>query len=123
MQRINRFARYWDMIANSGRFSNSLPLLLADRPFSNFLSLTDWLFMTTAQTHKINLKRLYELVAQACEEIFPEQYSALVNAMGTDYSRSKLKGNYKRLTLAKTVPHDESQLTSKHSSRQQRHQI
>jgi hypothetical protein len=30
MQRLVRFARYWDLVANSGRFGNTLPVLLAD---------------------------------------------------------------------------------------------
>ena len=120
MQRINRFARYWDMIGNSGRFSKSLPNILNDKPFDNFLRLTDWIFNKTEQTHKINLKRLYELVAQACEELFPNTYSALVVNMETDYLRSKLKGSFKRLELSKTTI-KEIDIKNKHSSRQQRH--
>lgn len=121
MQRINRFARYWDMIANSGRFSNSLPFLLADSPFENFLKLTDWLFNKTEQTHKINLKRLYELVAQASEDLFPDIYLSLVDSMRSDYLRSKLKGSFERLQVSK-VNQDTSKIQSnKHSMRQQRH--
>jgi len=120
MQRINRFARYWDLIANSGRFSNALPFLLSESPFDHFLKLTDWLYNTTGQTHKINLKRLYELVAQACEELFPERHTALVKAMEIDYLRSKLKGSFKRLEISKSIPQDKEYQT-KHSARQQRH--
>lgn len=120
MQRVNRFARYWDMIGNSGRFSNCLSLILDDQPFYNFLELTDWIFNKTGQTHKINLKRLYELVAQACEALFPEIHSELVTNMQDDYERSKLKGNYKLLTLS-NIQQTESLVKVKHSSRQQRH--
>ncbi len=120
MQRINRFARYWDMIGNSGRFSCSLPYILNDKPFDNFLRLTDWIFKKTEQTHKINLKRLYELVAQACEELFPSTYSDLVTNMETDYLRSKLKGAFKRLELSKIII-KEIEIKNKHSTRQQRH--
>ncbi|MCF6193046.1 MAG: DUF4080 domain-containing protein, partial [Kangiellaceae bacterium] len=121
MQRINRFARYWDMIANSGRFSCSIPQLLDTEPFTNFLLLSDWLFETAQQTHKINLKRLYELVAQACEQLFPMQYESLLEKLEVDYHRSKLKGAFERLSLSKIqVPTKEN--ITKHSSRQQRHQ-
>ena len=121
MQRVNRFARYWDMIANSGRFTNSLPYLLGTNPFERFLLLTDWLFENTGQTHKINLKRLYELVALACQSLFEEQYELLVNAMQSDYERSKLKGSFKLLQLdANQSPMLSNKV--KHSSRQQRHQ-
>lgn len=121
MQRVNRFARYWDMIANSGRFTNSLPYLLGTSPFERFLLLTDWLFENTGQTHKINLKRLYELVAQACQSLFEDQYELLVKAMQSDYERSKLKGSFKLLQLdANQSPMVGNKV--KHSSRQQRHQ-
>ncbi len=120
MQRINRFARYWDMIANSGRFSHSIEHLLKDQPFERFLALSDWLFAQTEQTHKINLKRLYELVAQACEGLFAKEYPKLIEAMALDYERSKLKGAFTRLSLS-NVNHSKTVTKAKHSSRQKRH--
>ena len=68
MQRLNRFARYWEMIANSGRFKRSLPHILGGEPFQNFLKLSDWLFETTRQTHKISLNRLFRLLNQGMTE-------------------------------------------------------
>ena len=41
MQRLVRFARYWDLVANSGRFANTLPVLLGESPFSNFMAFAD----------------------------------------------------------------------------------
>jgi len=99
MQRINRFARYWDMIGNSGRFKYLLPHLLTDKPFKDFLAITDWIFEKTGQTHKINLKKLYELVAQAVESLFPERHIEIVKALEVDYERSKLKGSFRGLQL------------------------
>jgi radical SAM superfamily enzyme YgiQ (UPF0313 family) len=64
MQRLTRFARFWDMIANSGRFANTLPLILADAPFARFLALSDWLYAKTNATHQIALARLARLVAE-----------------------------------------------------------
>ena len=64
MQRLVRFARYWDMIANSGRFAHSLPVILGATPFANFMALSDWLFVRTDATHRIALERLAVLVAQ-----------------------------------------------------------
>lgn len=69
IQRINRFARYWDLVANSGRFVNSLPLLLGATPFTRFLMFADWLYQETGQTHKIALPRLFRLMADAMIEI------------------------------------------------------
>ncbi|HEY8605755.1 MAG TPA: DUF4080 domain-containing protein [Noviherbaspirillum sp.] len=68
MQRLQRFARYWDLVANSGRFAHTLPVLLADAPFANFLALSDWLYRNTDATHRIALDRLAALVGEwLCE--------------------------------------------------------
>ncbi len=64
MQRMRRFARYWDVIANSGRFARSLPWIWAggDSPFERFAALSDWLWQQTGRTHAIALHRLAELL-------------------------------------------------------------
>ncbi|MCL1886413.1 MAG: B12-binding domain-containing radical SAM protein [Betaproteobacteria bacterium] len=64
MQRLVRFARFWDLIANSGRFAKTLPFILADEPFSRFMALSDWLYDTGRTTHGIALDRLASLVAK-----------------------------------------------------------
>jgi hypothetical protein len=64
MQRLVRFARYWDLVANSGRFANTLPVILRDAPFANFMALSDWLYAHTDATHRIALDKLAALVAQ-----------------------------------------------------------
>ena len=62
MQRLVRFARYWDLVANSGRFANTLPVLLGDSPFANFMAFADWLYKNTDATHRIALDRLAKMV-------------------------------------------------------------
>src|SRR5660398_297634 len=62
MQRLVRFARFWDMIANSGRFANTLPLILGGSPFARFIALADWIYAKTNATHQIALARLASLV-------------------------------------------------------------
>lgn len=62
MQRLARFARYWDLVSNSGRFPKTLPVLLGDAPFANFLAFSDWLWARTGQTNRIALPRLFERV-------------------------------------------------------------
>jgi radical SAM superfamily enzyme YgiQ (UPF0313 family) len=68
MQRLVRFARYWDLVANSGRFANTLPLILGETPFDNFMALSDWIYAKTDATHRIALDRLAGLVAQWLQE-------------------------------------------------------
>ncbi|HMB95866.1 MAG TPA: DUF4080 domain-containing protein [Tepidisphaeraceae bacterium] len=61
MQRLRRFARYWDLIANSGNFVRSTPLIWQDQsPFEEFLRWSDWIFDQTGQTHAIALSNLVE---------------------------------------------------------------
>jgi radical SAM superfamily enzyme YgiQ (UPF0313 family) len=62
MQRLARFARYWDLIGNSQRFPQALELLLDESPFARFLTFSDWLYSTTHQTHQIPLHRLFDLL-------------------------------------------------------------
>jgi radical SAM superfamily enzyme YgiQ (UPF0313 family) len=73
MQRLVRFARYWDLVANSGRFARTLPMILRDAPFANFMALSDWLFANTDATHRIALDRLAGLVGKwLVEQGWPE---------------------------------------------------
>jgi hypothetical protein len=62
MQRIVRFARYWDLVANSGRFAALMPAVLGDQPFARFLALSDWLYSHTDATHRISPERLARLL-------------------------------------------------------------
>lgn len=59
-QRLARFARYWDLYANSGRYRRSLPLLLADAPFARFLAYSDWLHERCGRTHGLAQDRLVQ---------------------------------------------------------------
>jgi radical SAM superfamily enzyme YgiQ (UPF0313 family) len=69
MQRLRRFARYWDLVANSGNFVETTPLLWRDgSPFHGFLRFSDWLYAQTRQTHNIALPRLRDLVARYLTE-------------------------------------------------------
>jgi radical SAM superfamily enzyme YgiQ (UPF0313 family) len=78
MQRMRRFARYWDIVANSGQFTETLPLLwkcgvrsvecgMAETSdhsalrtphsaFASFLRFSDWLHATLRRTHQIALQ-------------------------------------------------------------------
>ncbi len=91
VQFVNRFARYWDLIGNSGRFKASLPLLLGESPFENFSKVTKGLFETTGQTHKISLLRLYDLVFQLGVERIGIEASDLLIAIESDHRGSGLK--------------------------------
>jgi len=99
MQLVNRFARYWDMLGNSGRFKHVLPHVLADNPFDNFMAVTNWIFEKTGQTHKINLKKQFELISQAVQALFPTKHAVVVEYIELDYTASRLKSNFDTLDL------------------------
>jgi radical SAM superfamily enzyme YgiQ (UPF0313 family) len=92
MQRVNRFARYWDMIGNSGRFAHTLPLILAEHPFDRFMQLSDSLHSTEGSTWKIALKRLFELLYRVMTKDFHLAEDMVKEHLAIDYARAKLKG-------------------------------
>jgi radical SAM superfamily enzyme YgiQ (UPF0313 family) len=88
MCRLRRFARYWDLVANSGHFVHSLPLLLErESPFAAFMSLTDWLWKITRQTHGIALVRLFELLHRYVQTHDIADVDRFVTALLQDYQR------------------------------------
>ena len=64
MLRLVRFARYWDLVANSGRFAHTIAQMLGAAPFDNFMAFSDWIYGKTDATHRIALERLAGLVCE-----------------------------------------------------------
>ncbi len=62
MQIMKRFARFWDLIGNSGNFIGALKYILSDDPFDSFMVFSAWLFEQTGTTYKISLARLVGFV-------------------------------------------------------------
>ncbi len=91
-QQMGRFARYWDMIGNSGRFECTLPLLLGEEPFARFWKLSEWLYAQAQQTHKIALPRLFVLVHEGGQSALHINRMELETALLEDYSRTGQKG-------------------------------
>ena len=105
MLRIERFARYWDLVANSGRFASSLPVLLANHrvpvdstlgsesAFASFMEFSDWLYQQQGRTYRIAFEALCESVHLfLCKQRGMDAASA--NALLTeDYRRSGAHGH------------------------------
>lgn len=118
MQKLTRFARYWDMIANSGRFKHSLPLILGAKPFAHFLQLSEWIYHTTQQTHKLALERLFKIVYQGLVEILHVNAADTEAALLKDFAASGLKGLPR---FASSAIDNDATRTSQGSKRQKRH--
>ncbi|MDG1895672.1 MAG: DUF4080 domain-containing protein [Fuerstiella sp.] len=78
MHRLRRFARFWDLIANSGNFVHSCPLIWQGREsaFVCFLELSDWLFEVEQRSFNISLIRLAERIFQSLSGHQPEEHVA-----------------------------------------------
>lgn len=79
MQMMRRFSRFWDLVANSGNFKETLSLLWSEpqteqsqeittvsptSPFWSFWKFSDWLYQRTKATHGIALERLTLLLIE-----------------------------------------------------------
>lgn len=92
MQRLSRFARCWEMVANSGRFARTLPLLLGEKPFARFLAWSDWLYGETGRTGAIANERLYNLVHKWLTVLGGVAPARADAALAEDYLASGARG-------------------------------
>jgi radical SAM superfamily enzyme YgiQ (UPF0313 family) len=92
MQRLSRFARYWELVANSGRFARTVPMLLGDEPFVRFLTFADWLFAKTGKTHEMALERLYDLLFECLTVKLAEPIDRVTETLYDDYQASGARG-------------------------------
>lgn len=70
MQKMKRFARFWDMIYNSGNFNRTKTLLkINDNSFDGFYDLSEWIYNKTMSTWQISMARLAELIFSYLTEV------------------------------------------------------
>lgn len=91
MQRLARFARYWDLVGNSQRFPQALELLLDESPFARFLTFSDWIYSTTHQTHQIPLHRLFDLIFTGLTTVLAVPIENARTALEHDFAQSGCK--------------------------------
>jgi radical SAM superfamily enzyme YgiQ (UPF0313 family) len=88
MQRMRRFSRFWDLVANSGNFAETTPLVWGDRsPFESFLQLSDWLFARDGRTHAISMHRMMELLLEFLTAEAGVGIDLAAGAIWRDYQR------------------------------------
>lgn len=93
MQRLRRFAKYWDMVGNSGNFVETTPLLWsnAESPFHAFLRWSDWLHTRTNRTDSIALDRLMELLLDFLATEMKLDSRTVAETLWHDYQRAGRK--------------------------------
>lgn len=63
MQKIKRFARFWDLTYNSGNFKESIKMIWEDsNVYESFFKFSEWIYSQTESTWQISLNRLSELL-------------------------------------------------------------
>jgi hypothetical protein len=117
MQKLRRFARYWDLVGNSGNFLETTPLLWANvapgthrsdiryqsdangseervrqsSPFWSFMDWSEWLYARVSRTDRIALGRLTELVFEYLTQVVGHEPKQTAEALWRDYRRGKRK--------------------------------
>ncbi|NDP63815.1 B12-binding domain-containing radical SAM protein [Polaromonas sp.] len=124
MQRIQRFARYWEMVANSGRFALGLKLLLGPgSAFRHFLAFSDWLWRTTGKTHEFAYEKLVDLLHAHLTSVRGLADDTVLAALLADYRASGARGRPQCLADlpgANAGPQAAAQ-QNRHAERQVRH--
>jgi radical SAM superfamily enzyme YgiQ (UPF0313 family) len=84
-----RLARYWDLVANSGRFARTLALVMVgDTPFGAFAAMADWLWARNAQTQGLTPEQLVDALFDYLSEARGLPLDAARAALLADYVAS-----------------------------------
>jgi len=137
VQRFGRFARYWDLLANSGRFGQTLALLLLApaahhapaqsplaSPFWRFWTFSDWLWQHASTTHRLTPEALVDALFEYLTHIGQQPADRVRQALLADYLASGARANPKALQglLPRQVP-PEVKARRTLATRQERHQL
>jgi radical SAM superfamily enzyme YgiQ (UPF0313 family) len=89
MAGMKRFARFWDLIANSGNFVESTAIMLANgsSSFASFQRLTDFIFARTGRAHGIPLHELAEGVMRFCVDELGHDEPTVAQVIWRDWQR------------------------------------
>jgi len=88
MQRLHRFARYWNLVGNSGNFVETAPLIWGvSSAFHAFLRFSDWLYARTRRTDSVALVRLMELLFEFLTGELKLDAKPVAETLWRDYQR------------------------------------
>lgn len=126
VQHMQRLARYWDLVANSGRFAQSLQLLLAGpSAFAAFMQWTVWLWQTTGKTHEFAHEKLVDLLFEHLTTVRGLNADVVRPALLADYLASGARAKPRCLAaLLEGTPqaaHAGQALSAPRAERQARH--
>lgn len=99
VEAFSRFARYWDLLANTGRFQLSLPHLLQTRasPFQAFWNFSQWLWQehreTCGKTSGLSPETLTDALFAYLVDQQGQPTEAVRQALLSDYVASGARSN------------------------------
>jgi radical SAM superfamily enzyme YgiQ (UPF0313 family) len=127
MQRLRRFARYWDLVGNSGNFVRTTPLLwnAPGSPFAGFMLWSEWLFGRIGRQHAIALTQLVELLFRFLTEELRLDEAGVATTIWSDWQRCGRteKPNCLREFISAPVKLKKSRSPNDMPKRQSRHLI
>jgi radical SAM superfamily enzyme YgiQ (UPF0313 family) len=148
MQKLRRFARYWDLVGNSGNFLESTPLIWSQvgqasrlpsdhdgraggtpaphSPFAAFMRWSEWLHGRVGRTDSIALVRLMDLLFDFLTHELRLDPGQTAAAMWRDYQRGGRHDKpafLKDLLPADTLPASSRRSRSGVPKRQARHWV
>jgi radical SAM superfamily enzyme YgiQ (UPF0313 family) len=90
MQKLRRFARYWDLVGNSGNFVETAPLLWNDgaSPFARFMRWSEWLHAQVGRTDSIALGTLMEKLFEFLTTELKRDARTVAETLRRDYQRA-----------------------------------
>ncbi len=123
---FTRLARYWDLVANSGRFPASMPLLLQGKSaFAAFADFAQWLWNHTGKTSGITPEALVDALHGYLTEVRQLSTSLVHTSLLSDYQGSGARAKplvlQSDLTRAKKAQSARAETSARHSTRQRRH--
>ncbi|HEX5393095.1 MAG TPA: DUF4080 domain-containing protein [Rhodocyclaceae bacterium] len=95
MARFARLARYWELVANSGRFPRALALMLDDQtsPFAAFLAFADWLWQRAGKTNGLSPEALVDALFDYLVSARGIAVEAVRQTLLADYLASGARSN------------------------------
>ena len=91
IQFMNKFAKFWDLTANSGNFISTMRFILGDQPFSQMKKLTNFMLKKHSESHSIALNALAETLFLFLKESGVEEAKAK-QILIEDYKRDEKRG-------------------------------
>ncbi|ATX79974.1 Radical SAM superfamily enzyme YgiQ, UPF0313 family [Mariprofundus aestuarium] len=122
IQRMKRFARFWDLFYNSGNFKQSISLLWPEgKVFEGFYAFSLWVYGETASTWKISLDRLALLLFRYLTEQCAHEAESLAKLLIGDLMKIEGRNMPNFLKPYRQSTPEVKQVLSAHNKRQLRH--